>query len=110
MTESLRISKFTSDLMAASGYKPETVKDLLKNAEFNDLRLTRAQLYQYIRWNSEDSDWAQMLVDLVYEEIRNRTPLEPTMRVVQMDEDGEFKESEKTVGELHDVLFDILGD
>jgi hypothetical protein len=61
----------------------------------------------------EDSDWAQMLVDLVYEEIRSRKhpePAEPTMRVLTMDEDGGIKESEKSVGEIHDMLFDLLGE
>ena len=106
----MKISPFTGELMAASCYHPETVKELIKSADFDELRLARGQLHMYMRENPEDSDWAQMLVDLVYEEIRNRKHPEPTMRVLTMDEDGEVKESKQTVEEIHNTLFDLLGE
>ena len=107
----MKISPFTAELMAASCYKPETVKELIRSADFDELRIARGQLYMYMRdVDPEDSDWAQMLVDLVYEEIRNRKHPEPTMRVLTMDEDGKIEESQQTVEEIHKTLFDLLGE
>ena len=106
----MKISRFTSELLQAGCYKPETVKELIKSADFDELRVARAQLRMYMQEFPEDSDWAQMLVDLVYEEIRNRKHPEPTMRVLTMDEDGEVKESKQTVEEIHNTLFDLLGE
>jgi len=106
----MKISRFTSNLMEAGCYHPETVKELIKSADFDELRIARGQLYMYMRENPEDSDWAQFLVDLVYEEIRVRKHPEPTMRVLTMDEDGEIKESQQSIEEIHNTLFDLLGE
>ena len=106
----MKISPFTSEVLAAGCYKPETVKELIRSGDFDELRIARAQLRMYMQEFPEDSDWAHMLVDLVYEEIRNRKHPEPTMRVLTMDEDGEIKESQQTVGEIHDTLFNLLGE
>ena len=106
----MKISPFTSELLQAGCYKPETIKELIRSADFDELRVARAQLRMYMQEFPEDSDWAQMLVDLVYEEIRSRKYPEPTMRVLTMDEDGKIEESQQTVEEIHKTLFDLLGE